>query len=292
MQIPITSPLGYIGVFLLIVGVFLVLTGFNILKVQQVTVTPGRKTWGFGLTLVILGFISILGEAAGLGKDTVQSATETPASIPTKLATQFASAEALLEEAKTWPLIFSDSFDVENNQWTVGTFRGNEVGSWSITESKYRWQMEALENSAIQTIFPTINAEDDFYLSVDTFVKSASSIEIRYGLLFRSNEEAAYTFRIENGPYYRIRLWFCSKGEWMDLTERLLSPHIQTNEGNRLGVIADGPHLFFFINDKFVHDLFDSKLASGNVGLSVTVDNTGDSAIIDFDNFELRRKPE
>jgi hypothetical protein len=50
----------YIGAFALIAGFFLVLAGLDVIKIQQVSVTPGRKTWGFGLFLVVFGVIFLL----------------------------------------------------------------------------------------------------------------------------------------------------------------------------------------------------------------------------------------
>lgn len=61
-DIPVTSPLGYVGVFLAVSGFFLILAGFNIIKVEKITVTPGRKTWAFGIFLVIVGIAFLLPE--------------------------------------------------------------------------------------------------------------------------------------------------------------------------------------------------------------------------------------
>jgi hypothetical protein len=59
-QIPVTSPLGYVGVSLLLFGFFLVLAGFGIIEIKQIAVKPGVKTWGFGgiLILIGIGFLS------------------------------------------------------------------------------------------------------------------------------------------------------------------------------------------------------------------------------------------
>jgi hypothetical protein len=54
-DIPVTTPLGYIGVFLAVFGFFLILAGFNIIRVEKIIVEPGRKTWMFGIGLVIVG---------------------------------------------------------------------------------------------------------------------------------------------------------------------------------------------------------------------------------------------
>ena len=55
MTIPINSVLGYIGLALLVFGVFMVLAGFDVISIQQVTVRKGRKTWILGIVFALLG---------------------------------------------------------------------------------------------------------------------------------------------------------------------------------------------------------------------------------------------
>jgi len=59
-DIPVSSPLGYIGVFSLFFGVLLVLAGLSIFKIEKVTIVPGPKTWGIGIFLVVLGIALLL----------------------------------------------------------------------------------------------------------------------------------------------------------------------------------------------------------------------------------------
>ncbi len=59
-DIPVTSPLGYVGVFLAVVGFFLILAGFNVIKIENITATPGCKTWTIGVLLVIGGIALLL----------------------------------------------------------------------------------------------------------------------------------------------------------------------------------------------------------------------------------------
>ena len=43
LEIPIQDALGFTGVLFLIFGTFLVLSGVGIIKVESITVTPGKK---------------------------------------------------------------------------------------------------------------------------------------------------------------------------------------------------------------------------------------------------------
>ncbi len=92
-KIPVQSALSYLGVFFLIVGFFLVLAGIDIVRVEKLTVKPGRRTWGFGILLALLGILFLVpditdvlrqasGPAVTVTKDTpitvTVPATDTP----------------------------------------------------------------------------------------------------------------------------------------------------------------------------------------------------------------------
>jgi sugar lactone lactonase YvrE len=59
-QLPVNSIVGFLGVLLLIFGFFLALAGTQILSIERVSVAPGRKTWGFGLLLLVLGLSLVI----------------------------------------------------------------------------------------------------------------------------------------------------------------------------------------------------------------------------------------
>lgn len=59
-SIPVNSPLGYVGVFLVLFGFFLILAGLDIFKVEKITVKRGAKTWGFGIILTVFGLAFLL----------------------------------------------------------------------------------------------------------------------------------------------------------------------------------------------------------------------------------------
>lgn len=54
-EIPITSPFGYVGSFVTLIGVFLILTGLGIIKIEKITVQAGKTTWMLGLFLALGG---------------------------------------------------------------------------------------------------------------------------------------------------------------------------------------------------------------------------------------------
>lgn len=62
MNIPPDPGLNYVGVALLFAGLFLILAGSGILKVEKITVATGTKTWGLGAVLFIFGMLLLLPE--------------------------------------------------------------------------------------------------------------------------------------------------------------------------------------------------------------------------------------
>ncbi len=77
-SIPVVNPLGYVGVFLVIAGLFLAIAGLGLIKIEKLTITPGRKTWGIGLLLAAIGVLFLLPE--------INSAIN-PSAVPNAIAT-------------------------------------------------------------------------------------------------------------------------------------------------------------------------------------------------------------
>lgn len=75
-SIPISSPFGYLGVFLSILGFFLIVAGVGILNVEKISVKPGRVTWGMGILLAIIGLGLLYFETVG------PSGPQTPPTLP------------------------------------------------------------------------------------------------------------------------------------------------------------------------------------------------------------------
>jgi hypothetical protein len=77
-NIPVTSALGYIGIFFLISGAVLILAGMGILIIQNITIKPGKQTWGFGLLLAISGLLFLVPEMNSAVRANLSTPTLTP----------------------------------------------------------------------------------------------------------------------------------------------------------------------------------------------------------------------
>jgi len=64
----ITSPSGFWGLALLVIGGFMILAGVGIISIQQVTVKQGRATWIMGLGMALVGVFLLYPEFAAPGE--------------------------------------------------------------------------------------------------------------------------------------------------------------------------------------------------------------------------------
>ena len=54
-SINVATPLGYLGVLAIFFGIFLIVAGLDIIRLENIRVMPGTKTWVFGSVMAILG---------------------------------------------------------------------------------------------------------------------------------------------------------------------------------------------------------------------------------------------
>lgn len=80
MNIPIDSPLAFIGFLCLAIGAFMVLAGLDIIRIQQVTVKQGRRTWIVGVVFAVVGLALLYPEL--ITPDTVRTDDGGTASAP------------------------------------------------------------------------------------------------------------------------------------------------------------------------------------------------------------------
>lgn len=63
MMLPTIDPnIKYIAVILFLLGVFLIISGLNIIKVEKISVSSGKKTWMLGVFLTSISTIMLLPE--------------------------------------------------------------------------------------------------------------------------------------------------------------------------------------------------------------------------------------
>jgi hypothetical protein len=184
-----------------------------------------------------------------------------------------------------WPVVFSDSFDEDTNGWPTDTADGEYAAlEPSITGGKYLVVMTA-KKSAFWWFHPDLGDLDDFFVSV-TAEKVSGTADAEYGLVFRLGEDY-YSFGItKETQKYSVYLWFDEK--WEDVLDRTFSELIDPKGPNRLAVLAQGSDFTLFINGEEVDTFQDDSLSSGEVGVGINLNKTGDTVRLKFDDFEVK----
>jgi hypothetical protein len=220
-------------------------------------------------------------EASTVMAPTSGAVSPSPTNSPDYLASQ------LWIEAQNWDLVPNIGF--LSDAWKSGPI--TEVG-WSGTMTitatgVYQIAVNYLgKDSDAYWIIPTIGGRTNFYLSVEgKYVEGAD--HNTYGLMFRlsGTDGPGYLFRLyERERRYEIDTY---DTDWTPLQKETPSEYIHPGAFNRLSVIAQGPELYFYINDEFVRHLTNDQFNQGVLGLRVYV-NKGMNHIYEFNNFILR----
>ncbi len=187
-----------------------------------------------------------------------------------------------------WTAAFSESFDSNVSGWFTGT-SDNEYGveMAQFLTGKYRWELQAKQDHVSFDSQPQTGAFSDFAVSVD--IQRASSVGLAAaGILFRSadrNNNNAFIVSDADQAYGVYALVNANSTTLLQGTDRAA---IRPGVVNRLSIIAQGPHLAFFVNDEYVGEVEDDTYRSGNLGVVAVLERTGDKAVLDLDNFQVR----
>lgn len=210
------------------------------------------------------------------------------------------TANALLQEAKSWHLVASDSFENEKGRLPVGTekyAKSNDTFAQvdrTVTNGKYHWQTESspFSSNQLPAIVKGLNVSD-FYASAD--VQRLTGDNPYMGLVFRLNGQGHYLFTIDDASQTYDLLYNEQRGGYPQSSGTLCllkgcsmsSDLIRPGESNRLTVIGKGSRFVLFINDKYVGYADNTRSAEGQIGVEMHTakDNP---AVVEFDNFEVR----
>jgi hypothetical protein len=190
-----------------------------------------------------------------------------------------------LARLSTWPIVLSDTFDDNANEWFVGQQTGDFAdASFIIANGVYHWAAKARQGF-VWWNHPTIPRVTDFHLAVDSRqINGPASSYV--GLVLRLDESGNYyLFSLNNTGEYSFDEYY--NAQWLSLIRWTPSPAIQVDGTNHVEVVGEAARFSFFVNGEWVGDYEDPVIPSGYSGLLVGMDEVGESAAWEFDNFEL-----
>jgi hypothetical protein len=195
------------------------------------------------------------------------------------------AAQTVVFDASRWTQAIFDPFDWNKYGWGVGSYAGSCInGDQDLLNGRYVWNFTAKSGCVLRS-YPNYRAVEDFYLAVDCQQISGAEDAACGVILRKLDDDHYYYFSVSTDQYVSMLAW--QESEWISLLSQK-SQAIQPWKVNRMIVIAQGSHFLFFVNGQYVAELVDEKIASGKVGLMIDLNYPDDTAVFEFDNFELR----
>ncbi len=201
-------------------------------------------------------------------------------------ATAQANLYAIATDQAEWPSVINSTFDLNIHDWPTGN-HDDDYGSLSrkVIDGKYQWQIAALKGVHWRG-WPDTPSTSDFHATVEGQLVSGPK-SATYGIIFRQGQgDSFYYFAVRETGEFAFLLKY--QGQWQTLIGWTYSSAIRPDSANTITVIAENSLFTFYINNRYIAQFTDKSIASGKVGLAVDLDNAGDNATFEFDNFELR----
>jgi hypothetical protein len=191
-----------------------------------------------------------------------------------------------LAQLSTWPVVLSDTFDDNANEWVVGQQTGEYAdATFTITGGMYRW--EAIPHQGfIWWNHPTISSVTDFYMSVD-FRQVSGPSGAYVGLVMGLNDNNDYyLFSLRSTGDYSFDQHY--NNQWLSIIKWTPVSVFHVDETNRMEVFVEEGHTSLFVNSAWVADYEDQVINAGLCGLAAGMDEAGESAVWEYDNFTVR----
>lgn len=135
MNIPENPSIGYIAIILFLIGLFLFISGLNIIKVEKITVSKGFKTWIIGLILMVAGILTGIPELTKNIKESINIKEKT--SIKEKIYTENEDNNISSETSIIFPSNLDRSKEEINNERLKNMIRNFSGGNSTMKQFKF-----------------------------------------------------------------------------------------------------------------------------------------------------------
>ena len=222
------------------------------------------------------------------------TSTPTPTQTPTSTRTHTPTATRTFTPSITptesyldWPVVLSDSFDDNSNDWFTGDVKNDYItGTVAVTGGQYLVDITA-KKGVFWYLNPNVRNLDDFYLTIDVEKKTGQETA-DYGPVFQITASNNKYFFAIDANYQEYFFTLSNNGEWTTIIDWTRSSQIKTDGVNQIAVLAKGSNFTFFINGEQVDKAENSTLSLGKVGVGMELSKAGDKAQISYDNFVVQ----
>lgn len=279
-DIPVDSPLSYLGIVLLLFGGFLIVTGTKIITIEKVSVTSGPRTWGAGIAVLIIGFLVLLydfpiAEPGPLPQNRMDAAGQ-PTITP--LSQSLIAEDQFLDNRLDWHIgVTSDEFaDVEA----------------VIINGKYINAIHAKRDVVYRSYALSVT---DFRLQIEATITDTTALEGEAAvvLTFRDNHQGNY-YIVEFFTDHTFQVRLRNEDRFETMLAKTLADTIRLTPGspNIFGLQVQDGTFIIFANGEQIGLVSDETLAGpGAIGLGGSLGQAGDDLTIEYDNFLLEKVP-
>jgi hypothetical protein len=196
-----------------------------------------------------------------------------------------------------WPLIGKTTFTEEGSGWFIGSFpqEGRTRLDIRVVNGKYRWDFEwkkyigSPHTYVISPYGSAVNFEVAVYVQFVDFTQPMTA-----NLVFGSVANEAYEFMVSSNGEFALFISDNYNKKYTTIVDMTpITVKFEPKARNRMSVVVDEQLISCYLNSKLLSEYKRVGFTGGKVGLGVGVGamDQGGSAIIEFDNFEFRRKP-
>jgi hypothetical protein len=244
---------------------------------------PGMLTGIAAILSALTGVYLAIREDDSSSPRSVNEAPSQPADVSREPAVRTTAV------GSAWPLVASEPFSDAASRWPSGSYPEGALKRFelSITEGTYRWEIDSASDLS-KSISAPFGFVKDFFASVDIVVRRHSVDPIDVGLMFGAAEGGDFRLLFKSDG--SIGVSRATGTAINDLVVAWTPVGAPIDQTNTLAVLVDGARMSFFVNGKEVATYHDERYVGGSLGLSVGLYSPG-TATIEFDNFELRRRP-
>lgn len=234
---------------------------------------------------------TVLDEQGGEG-DTAGSTDPSQDFNPPRTPPQPSTSD--LSSVSAWPLLGEETFTSSTGPWRTGSWSKEPYYSHfdvGITGGKYRWDIGFMQKRHLWIDSPYSSAVN-FYLAVDVKISEFEpGRSISPSLMFGMTRSEYYRFATSsNGKFLLSRYDGSEHHNLIDWTPIPIKIKFNPKEMTQLAILADDLSFKFYVDSTLVGEIREPAFRGGKVALSVQAwDRT--SVVVDFDNFEFRRKP-
>lgn len=215
--------------------------------------------------------------------------------------TRTSGAPTTLAQTKTlspssWPLIEDKPFTNEDSGWIVGSFKMGRIQmprcDIRVVDGIYRWDVKFTGNQSTFNPAPYVAAVN-FKVAVDVKFTNFTN-DMMSTLAFGVNGNERYIFYVSSKGFFGLFISnYPNKNTLLiDETPIPITSKFNPNKWNRMSVVVDEQLIRCYLNSHLLVEYRYDAFAGGKVGLGVGASTgQGGSAVLDFKNFEFRRKP-